>query len=168
MLLSVILSVAKNPTNRRCTGGSFVALLLRMTGLGCHPERSEESYRRAVGNGPYKAGTHVSPRRGGNLPPAVRINSDPAAIVGSFVTSFLRMTGLGCHSERSEESPQLPLNRGIPRHCIPRDDSLRWCLFPAFVQHLSLKGKAGIYEMPPIRRIGGTSIVNCPLSIVHY
>ena len=72
--------------------GSFVTLFLRMTGLGCHSERSEESCRRAVGNGPYKAGTYVSPRRGGNLPPAVWGITDPAAIVGSFVTSFLRMT----------------------------------------------------------------------------
>ena len=61
----------------------------------CHSERSEGSYRRAVGNGPYKAGTHVSPRRGGNLPPAVWISTDPAAIVGSFVTSLLRMTERG-------------------------------------------------------------------------
>jgi len=67
------------------------------SGLGfaffCHSERSEGSYRRAVGNGPYKAGTHVSPRRGGNLPPVVRINTDPAAIVGSLVIAFLGMTG---------------------------------------------------------------------------
>ena len=67
-----------------------------------------------------------------------------------------------CHPERSEGTFK------IPRHCISRDDSLRWCLFLSSAQHLPLKGKAGIYEMPPIRRIGGTSIVNCPLSIVHY
>jgi len=78
----------------------------------CHSERSEESYRRAVGNGPYKAGTYVSPRRGGNLPPAVRINTDPAAIVGSFVTSFLRMTGPGRHSERSEGSCRRAVGNG--------------------------------------------------------
>ena len=45
----------------------------------CHSERSEGTYRRAVGNGPYKAETHVSPRRGGNLPPAVWTITDPAA-----------------------------------------------------------------------------------------
>ena len=97
------------------------------SGLGfhsiCHSERSEESYRRAVGNGPYKAETHVSPRRGGNLPPAVWTNSDPTAIVGSFVTSLLRMTGLLCHSERSEESCRRAVGNGPYKagtHVSPR------------------------------------------------
>ena len=84
---------------------SLVAILLGMKGLFCHPERSEGSYRRAVGNGPYKAVTHVSPRRGGSLPPAVRINTDPAAIVGSFVALLLGMTGLGCHLPVSSRRP---------------------------------------------------------------
>jgi len=65
-------------------------------GLGfafiCHSERSEGAYRRAVGNGPYKAETYVSPCRGGNLPPAVWANSNPAAIVGSLVIAILGMT----------------------------------------------------------------------------